>query len=65
MKESISRVFDLLRNLQVQPTETNVTILAECMLRLRDIYNALPDEKPQDEEPEIQTELEDEQAGEE
>lgn len=65
MKESVSRIFDLLQKLQLQPTETNVTILAECMLRLRDIYNALPDEKPQDDEPEIQTELEDEQAGEE
>ena len=65
MKESISRVFDILQNLQVQPTETNVKILAECMLRLRDIYNALSDEKPQDDEPEIQIELEDEQTGEE
>lgn len=65
MKESVSRIFDLLQKLQVQPTETNVTILAECMLRLRDIYNALPEEKPQDDEPEIQSELEDEQTGEE
>lgn len=65
MKESVSRIFDLLQKLQLQPTEKNVTILAECMLRLRDIYNALPDEKPQDDEPEIQIELEDEQAGEE
>ena len=50
MKENLSRVFDLLQKLQIQPTETNVTILAECMMRLRDVYNELPEEKPEETE---------------
>lgn len=47
MKENVSRVFDLLQKLQLQPTETNVTILAECMMRLREVYAEIPDEKEQ------------------
>lgn len=66
MRDTIKAIFQNLGQLrEIPPTENNVMLLADCYLKLRGIYNALPDEKPKDDEPEIQIELEDEQPGEE
>lgn len=47
MKESISKVFRNLQNLDIQPTEKNVMLLAECLINLKEVFAALPDEQPQ------------------
>ena len=47
MKESISKVFRNLQNLDIQPTEKNIMLLAECLINLKEVYAALPDEQPQ------------------
>ena len=48
MKESISKVFRNLQNLEnIQPTERNVMLLAECYINLKEVFAALPDEQPQ------------------
>jgi hypothetical protein len=44
MKELLSKVFQNIQNLQIQPTETNVMLLADCMLSLKKVYNSLPPE---------------------
>ena len=48
MKEKISKVFRNLHNLEnIQPTERNVMLLAECYINLKEVYAMLPDEQPQ------------------
>ena len=48
MKEKISKVFMNLQNLEnIQPTEKNVMLLAECYINLKEVYAMLPDEQPQ------------------
>lgn len=47
MKESISKVFRNIQNLDIQPTEKNVMLLAECLINLKEVFAALPDEQPQ------------------
>lgn len=50
MKEKISIVFRNLHNLEnIQPTEKNVMLLAECYINLKQVYAMLPDEQPQPE----------------
>lgn len=50
MKEKISKVFRNLHNLEnIQPTERNVMLLAECYINLKEVYAMLPDEQPQPE----------------
>lgn len=44
MKELLSKVFQNIQNLQIQPTETNVMLLADCLLNLKKVYNSLPPE---------------------
>lgn len=50
MKECISKVFRNLQYLEnIQPTEKNVMLLAECYINLKEVYAALPDEQHQPE----------------
>ena len=49
MKESISKVFRNLQNLDIQPTEKNVMLLAECLINLKEVFAALPDDSLLDE----------------
>lgn len=44
MKELLNKVFQNIQNLQIQPTETNVMLLADCLLNLKKVYNSLPPE---------------------
>lgn len=39
MEEMLDRVFGNLQRLEIQPTEHNVEILADCFRTLREIYN--------------------------
>lgn len=38
MEETLDRIFGNLQRLEIQPTEHNVVILAECFAALREIY---------------------------
>ena len=44
LSEKLEKVFQNIQNLQIQPTETNVILLAECLLNLKEVYNSLPPE---------------------
>ena len=44
MKELLNKVFQNIQHLQIEPTETNVMLLADCMLNLKKVYNSLPTE---------------------
>lgn len=44
LSENLEKVFQNIQNLQIQPTETNIMLLADCMLNLKKIYNSLPAE---------------------
>lgn len=47
MKEKISQVFQNIQHLNIQPTEGNVMLIADCLMKLKEVYAALPDEQPQ------------------
>lgn len=44
MKELLNKVFQNIQHLQIEPTENNVMLLADCMLNLKKVYNSLPPE---------------------
>lgn len=41
LSEKLEKVFQNIQNLQIQPTETNVMLIADCMLNLKKVYNSL------------------------
>lgn len=41
MDEMLDRIFGNLQQLEIQPTEHNVGILADCFRALREIYNRM------------------------
>lgn len=47
MKEKINRVFQNIQHLDIQPTEGNVMLIADCLMKLKEVYAMLPDEQPQ------------------
>ena len=47
MKEKISQVFQNIQHLNIQPTEGNVMLIADCLMKLKEVYAMLPDEQPQ------------------
>ena len=47
MKEKISQVFQNIQHLNIQPTEGNVMLIADCLMKLKEVYAMLPDEHPQ------------------
>ena len=46
MKEKISQVFQNIQHLNIQPTEGNVMLIADCLMKLKEVYAMLPDEQP-------------------
>lgn len=44
LRKEISRIYERLQGLQVQPTRSNVAILADALMTLEKIYKALPEE---------------------
>lgn len=49
MKEKISQVFQNIQHLNIQPTEGNVMLIADCLMKLKEVYAMLPDEQPKPE----------------
>jgi len=41
MKDKLARVYDIIQNLQLQPTRGNVGIIAECLALLEEVYKEL------------------------
>lgn len=38
MRDTINAIYQNLQNLQLQPTDHNVMLLADCLLKLKDLY---------------------------
>lgn len=38
MRDIINAIYQNLQNLQLQPTDHNVMLLADCLLKLKDLY---------------------------
>lgn len=50
MRDIINAIYQNLQNLQMQPTEHNVMLLADCLLKLKDLYQKVGEQQPASEE---------------
>ena len=46
MLEKLEQCFERLQNLNIKPTETNMSILLQTLYDLRDVYNELKEKTP-------------------
>jgi len=48
MKEKLGKIYEMIQNLQLQPTKHNVNLIAASLQLLSEVYDELADEDPED-----------------